>query len=35
MFAYWDLRPQNIMVRDGKVVALLGFEVAGWYPEYW
>ena len=30
-----DLRPANIIVRDGAIVALLDWEVAGWYPEYW
>ena len=35
VFTHGDLRPSNIMVRDGKIVALLDFEVAGWYPEYW
>lgn len=35
VFTHGDFRPSNIMVRDGKVVALLDFEAAGWYPEHW
>lgn len=23
------------MVRDGKVVAIIDWELSGWYPEYW
>ncbi|KAK5112710.1 hypothetical protein LTR62_003808 [Meristemomyces frigidus] len=30
-----DLGVQNILVRDGKVVAILDWECAGWYAEYW
>lgn len=30
-----DLAPRNIIVRDGKVVAILDWELAGYYPEYW
>ncbi|KAJ3496652.1 hypothetical protein NLG97_g2509 [Lecanicillium saksenae] len=30
-----DLAARNIMVRDGRIVALLDWEVAGWYPEYY
>ena len=30
-----DLAPRNIMVKDGKIVALIDWEEAGWYPEYW
>ena len=35
VFTHGDLAPRNIIVRDGKIVALLDWEVAGWYPEYW
>ncbi|KAF3491081.1 uncharacterized protein GIQ15_00598 [Arthroderma uncinatum] len=30
-----DLAPRNILVRGDKVVALLDWEMAGYYPEYW
>lgn len=30
-----DLAPRNILVRDGRVVALLDWELAGFYPEHW
>ncbi|KDQ64386.1 hypothetical protein JAAARDRAFT_43455 [Jaapia argillacea MUCL 33604] len=35
LFAHGDLHPGNILVRDGRVVAILDWEMAGWYPEYW
>ena len=34
-FAHGDLAPHNIIVKDSKVVALVDWEYAGWYPEYW
>lgn len=30
-----DLAPRNILVRDGKVVAIVDWELSGFYPEYW
>ncbi|KAI9773305.1 MAG: hypothetical protein M1839_002165 [Geoglossum umbratile] len=30
-----DLAPRNILVRDGKVVAIIDWELSGYYPEYW
>lgn len=30
-----DFHPRNIMVRDGKVVAIIDWELSGFYPEYW
>lgn len=30
-----DFTPRNILVRQGKVVAILDWEMAGYYPEYW
>ena len=30
-----DIAPRNILVRDGKIVALLDWEMGGFYPEYW
>jgi hypothetical protein len=34
-FTHGDLSVQNILVRDAKVVAIIDWECAGWYPEYW
>jgi serine/threonine protein kinase len=34
-FTHGDLRPANIMVKDGRVVAIIDWEMAGWYPEHW
>ena len=30
-----DLAPRNILVRDGKIVAILDWESCGFYPAYW
>ena len=35
VFTHGDIAARNIMVRDGRIVALLDWENAGWYPEYW
>jgi aminoglycoside phosphotransferase (APT) family kinase protein len=35
VFSHGDLRPPNIIVRDGHVAAILDWELGGWYPEYW
>ncbi|KAL1893922.1 hypothetical protein Sste5346_006063 [Sporothrix stenoceras] len=35
ILTHGDLAPRNIMVRGGKIVALIDWEDAGWYPEYW
>lgn len=35
VFTHGDFRPANIIVRNGKVAAILDWELAGWYPEYW
>jgi hypothetical protein len=34
-FSHADLFPRNIIVRDGKIVAIIDWQFAGWYPEYW
>lgn len=34
-FTHGDLGPQNILVRDSKVAAIIDWECSGWYPEYW
>ena len=35
VFSHGDLSLHNFIVKDGKVMALLDWECAGWYPEYW
>jgi len=35
VFSHGDLSLHNIMVKDGSIVAILDWEYAGWYPEYW
>lgn len=35
VFTHGDLNPCNIIVRDGKVVGIIDWEFAGWYPHYW
>lgn len=35
VFAHCDLGPYNILVRDGKIAAIIDWEFGGWYPEYW
>lgn len=35
VFTHGDLSQRNILVRNGKIVALVDWEYAGWYPEYW
>ncbi|KAI9742592.1 MAG: hypothetical protein M1818_003733 [Claussenomyces sp. TS43310] len=34
-FSHADLSLQNILIKDGKVAAIIDWEFAGWYPEYW
>lgn len=35
VFTHGDVSGSNILVKGGKVVALIDFEMAGFYPEYW
>jgi len=35
LFTHGDLAPRNIFMNGDKVVALIDWEHAGWYPEYW
>lgn len=35
VFTHGDVAARNIIVRDGRIVALLDWEFEGWYPEYW
>lgn len=34
-FTHGDLTAYNILVREGRVAAIIDWECAGWYPEYW
>lgn len=34
-FTDGDLVPSNIIVKDGKIAAIIDWETAGWFPEYW
>jgi aminoglycoside phosphotransferase (APT) family kinase protein len=34
-FTHGDLTPDNIIVKDCKIVGLVDWEYGGWYPEYW
>ena len=34
-FTHSDLHTDNILVKDGKLAAIIDWECAGWYPEYW
>ncbi|KAM0714212.1 hypothetical protein Q7P37_009999 [Cladosporium fusiforme] len=33
-FTHGDLSPRNIIVKNGTIQALIDWEYAGWYPEY-
>jgi hypothetical protein len=35
VFTHGDLSPRNVIVKERRVQALLDWEYAGWYPEYW
>ena len=35
VLTHGDLTPRNIIVKGDRVQALLDWEYAGWYPEYW
>ncbi|OAP55770.1 hypothetical protein AYL99_09922 [Fonsecaea erecta] len=34
-FSHADLCPRNLIVRNGKIAAVIDWQFAGWYPEYW
>ena len=34
-FSHGDIGPHNILVENGRISAVLDWELAGWYPEYW
>lgn len=35
VLSHCDLAPRNLMVHEGKIVGVIDWEDAGWYPEYW
>lgn len=35
IFTHSDISPRNILIKDGKIAAIIDWETAGWYPEYW
>lgn len=35
VMSHGDISPRNIIVRGTKVVAILDWEMSGFYPEYW
>jgi tRNA A-37 threonylcarbamoyl transferase component Bud32 len=35
VMTHGDLNPRNVLVKGSKVVAVLDWEMAGFYPEYW
>lgn len=34
-FTHGDLHSGNILVHNGRLTAIVDWECAGWYPEYW
>lgn len=34
-FTHGDVCPRNIIIRNGDIVAIVDWQFAGWYPEYW
>jgi thiamine kinase-like enzyme len=35
LLTHGDISPRNIMVRNGHIAAIIDWQYAGWYPEYW
>ncbi|KAI9844593.1 MAG: hypothetical protein M1838_002102 [Thelocarpon superellum] len=35
VFSHGDFARQNIIVKDNRVVSLVDWQHAGWYPEHW
>lgn len=35
VFTHGDLRPDNIISKNGRVTAIIDWEMVGWYPDYW
>ena len=34
VFTHGDIATRNLIVRDGKLVGLVDWDTAGWYPDY-
>jgi serine/threonine protein kinase len=34
VFTHGDLKPHNILIKEGHITGLLDWESAGWYPDY-
>ncbi|KAK2863694.1 hypothetical protein FQN49_004090 [Arthroderma sp. PD_2] len=34
-YSHADLCPNNVLVNNGKIAAIIDWEFAGWFPEYW
>ncbi|OBT63353.1 hypothetical protein VE03_07196 [Pseudogymnoascus sp. 23342-1-I1] len=34
-FTHADLNPTNVQYHNGRIQAIIDWEFAGWYPEYW
>ncbi|KAG8425837.1 hypothetical protein J3459_009669 [Metarhizium acridum] len=34
-FTHADLNPTNIQYHNGRIMGIIDWETAGWYPEYW
>lgn len=35
LFSHADLAPRNIIIRKERIVGVVDWALAGWYPEYW
>jgi aminoglycoside phosphotransferase (APT) family kinase protein len=35
VFSHGDLNPSNIFMRGDKIVGIIDWETAGWFPHYW
>ena len=35
VLTHGDLVPRNILVKNGRIVGIIDWEMAGFYPEYW
>ncbi|KAF7506042.1 hypothetical protein GJ744_012289 [Endocarpon pusillum] len=34
-FTHNDLKPSNILIKDGHISGIIDWGKAGWYPDYW
>ena len=35
VLSHGDLAPQNLIVKNGRIVAVIDWETFGWYPDFW